>query len=246
MGKRKWDTESVKDYIQRNSKCELVSSKYESSHSMLMFKCECGNLFETSFNKFRSEKEYKRQCNQCSRSKLSERFRDTYDSVKQYVEENSASVLLSESYTNAREKLTFCCACGNIFQTSMDEFKRYNITSCHACSIKDRSGTNAYNYNPNLTEAERLHARHLLGEDVCGWAKSVYKRDKYTCAICHTHSHNLNAHHLNGWSWDVENRLNIDNGITLCTECHRGFHKTYGYKNNTKLQFEEYAHDRGG
>lgn len=50
----------------------------------------------------------------------------------------------------------------------------------------------------------------------------------------------LTAHHLDGYSWCKEKRLDINNGITLCKECHEDFHIIYGTKNNTKEQFFEY------
>lgn len=35
-------------------------------------------------------------------------------------------------------------------------------------------------------------------------------------------------------------RYDIENGITLCDVCHKGFHKKHGYGRNTKEQFREY------
>lgn len=29
-------------------------------------------------------------------------------------------------------------------------------------------------------------------------------------------------------------------GVTLCEDCHKTFHKKYGYKNNTSQQFKEF------
>lgn len=71
------------------------------------------------------------------------------------------------------------------------------------------------------------------------WRKSVMKRDNYTCDCCRDRTGgNLVAHHLNGYNWDIENRTNVDNGVTLCDSCHKEFHKVYGYGNNTKKQYE--------
>lgn len=47
-------------------------------------------------------------------------------------------------------------------------------------------------------------------------------------------------HHINGYNWDIKNRTNVDNGITLNTEVHKKFHKIYGKGNNTKEQFIEF------
>ena len=51
------------------------------------------------------------------------------------------------------------------------------------------------------------------------WRKSVYKRDGYVCALCGTIGGKLNAHHILPF-FEIEHRYNIDNGITLCLECH--------------------------
>ena len=44
------------------------------------------------------------------------------------------------------------------------------------------------------------------------------------------------------YNWDIENRTNVDNGITLSKEIHKKFHKIYGYGNNTKEQFLDFVH----
>lgn len=76
------------------------------------------------------------------------------------------------------------------------------------------------------------------------WRKEVYKKDNYTCQCCGDNKGgNLNAHHLDGYDWCEEKRLDINNGITLCKNCHSDFHYVYGYGGNTKEQFEEWLKD---
>lgn len=77
------------------------------------------------------------------------------------------------------------------------------------------------------------------------WRNEVYKRDDYTCQKCGDNTGgNLEAHHKNHLS-DLIRELNIidiidaienkdlwdiDNGITLCNDCHIETHKTESKK----------------
>lgn len=71
------------------------------------------------------------------------------------------------------------------------------------------------------------------------WAKQVKSRDCYRCQICGS-SDRLHSHHKNSWNYFIEERYSIDNGVTLCNNCHLRFHMIYGKGYNTKFQFEEY------
>lgn len=57
------------------------------------------------------------------------------------------------------------------------------------------------------------------------WRLKVFERDNYTCAICGQHGGTLNAHHIKSFKDYPKFRLDIDNGITFCVECHRKVHK---------------------
>lgn len=60
-------------------------------------------------------------------------------------------------------------------------------------------------------------------ELVTRWKKKCLKRDKYQCRVCGSKKH-LCVHHISYWSVDPVNRINIDNGITLCSKCHTKQH----------------------
>ena len=57
------------------------------------------------------------------------------------------------------------------------------------------------------------------------WRTSVFDRDKYTCAVCGRRGVKLNAHHIESWADFPDRRYDIDNGITLCQDCHKQLHK---------------------
>ncbi len=72
------------------------------------------------------------------------------------------------------------------------------------------------------------------------WREAVYTRDNWTCQKCEIIGTELHPHHVLNFAQYIELRFAIDNGITLCTGCHRNFHKKYGNRDNTKEQLEEF------
>lgn len=65
------------------------------------------------------------------------------------------------------------------------------------------------------------------------WRESVFSRDGYKCVICGISGSKtyLNADHIKPFCKFPELRLAIDNGRTLCVECHS---KTDTYKGRAK------------
>ena len=52
------------------------------------------------------------------------------------------------------------------------------------------------------------------------WRQKVLERDHHTCLRCGSHD-NLEVHHVVKWADAPELRYDVDNGATLCHECHR-------------------------
>lgn len=62
------------------------------------------------------------------------------------------------------------------------------------------------------------------------WRADVYKRDNYTCKICNMRGVPIEAHHIKPWAKYPKERYDINNGITLCKECHKNIHRHGGTK----------------
>lgn len=75
------------------------------------------------------------------------------------------------------------------------------------------------------------------------WRLKVYWKYKFVCDCCNSkRSKNIkmNAHHLNSFQLNKEQRYDVNNGVCLCEKCHWKFHGMYGNVNNTKEQYIEF------
>lgn len=71
----------------------------------------------------------------------------------------------------------------------------------------------------------RERTRLMASKEYKLWRKSVFERDNYACVWCGVRNGNgkaviLNADHIKPFALYPELRFAIDNGRTLCKECH--------------------------
>lgn len=138
------------------------------------------------------------------------------------------------------------CSCGEIFKTKSNNIFNGNTKSCgcyRRLLPKINSGPKHHCYDHSISEEERL-IRFKRPSQTKAWRADIYKRDRYTCQLCGFNS-NLRAHHLNGFNWAIDERYDINNGITLCEECHNDFHSKYGKGQNTREQFIDFVKKLG-
>jgi len=75
------------------------------------------------------------------------------------------------------------------------------------------------------------HRRIRLGIEMRLWRESVFARDNWTCQDCGKRGCYLEAHHIKSFAQYPKLRFAIDNGLTLCKDCHK---KTDNYKGKAK------------
>lgn len=148
--------------------------------------------------------------------------------------------------------LLVCDCCGN----------EYNVPE----SVKKWNDIRNRNYNFCSKECRNLYMRgehsskwikdrnKIKDEDhterqnsfMKEWRLKVFKRDDYTCQMCGRKSQAgspviLNAHHIKPFSKNKSLRTDVDNGITLCEECHK---KTYKHEYDYEEQFIRIVNER--
>lgn len=79
------------------------------------------------------------------------------------------------------------------------------------------SGEKSYLWKGGITKENSTIRK---GIEMRLWRESVFARDNYVCQICKKRGGELNADHIKPFSLYPELRFAIDNGRTLCVECH--------------------------
>jgi hypothetical protein len=164
----------------------------------------------------------------------------TYNLYK-WIEENTPYKLAeNQTYRGNSESYVFICNIHGEFKKILATMKNNGI--CDDCWLGKISGENSHLWNENLTEEQRIENRDY--NEYIKWRKAVYERDKYTCQCCGEIGGNINAHHLNGYNWHISGRTDVNNGTTLCENCHNDFHLIYGFGDNTKEQYVDWINSK--
>ena len=103
-----------------------------------------------------------------------------------------------------------------------------NSLGCKRSLVFRQNLSEYWKDNPNHNHwidgmgAERTSKRHKeMGRlPYRIWREAVFKRDDFTCVHCGKRGGNLNADHMKPYSTHPKLRYAVDNGQTLCRECH--------------------------
>lgn len=234
---------------QRFERLVVVEDVGRNKHKQVVWKCQCDCGNETNVVAALLRRGHTKSCGCLQKEKASSNTKKSlvgkvYGKLVVVKDTGKTKV-----YPNGTKRtLWLCeCDCGNQVEVVTSHLTSGGTISCgceHKKSIK--SGEDHYRFNPTLTYNQRVKGRKFInGNSQSMWREKVYKRDNYTCQLCKDRNGNghrveLVAHHKDGYNWCEEKRFDVTNGVTLCKNCHKEFHRTYGSGDNTKEQFEEY------
>jgi len=126
-----------------------------------------------------------------------------------------------------------CDYCGKIFRKSPSHIQNNNFCS-KKCYGEWRSNNQKGKDNPRWKGGiTPKHQKIRNSKKFSIWRLNIYKKNGYTCQLCGEKNRKgktikLNAHHIKSFADYPEYRFDMDNGITLCKDCHYWVHSIKG------------------
>lgn len=126
-------------------------------------------------------------------------------------------------FHNIKNRFRKCLNCGKEFEAKHSK-RKYCCWDCFAEILHQKQQRE----NHPSWKGELVDRTKRWCSDYKHWRLSVFERDNNQCCLCGS-TIKLNAHHLKSWKNYPELRYDINNGITLCEQCHIEYHQTNGY-----------------
>src|SRR3990167_1496308 len=116
------------------------------------------------------------------------------------------------NHWNWKGGLPKCLECGKTLGSS------YQAKRCSRHRANHLMGENSPHWRGGKgTERHKLMGRY----EYRIWREAVFARDNWTCQKCGERGCYLEANHIKPWALYPELRYAIDNGETLCRNCHK-------------------------
>lgn len=112
-----------------------------------------------------------------------------------------------------------------------------------------KEGKVGFELYDNLTEWKKeINAPTRNDPEYRQMVKRVRDRDDFTCQCCGYRNtnkvkHNLQVHHIFGYKDHLDYRTEDNNCITLCTDCHKGYHSIYGRDDVNPIKFIKFMRE---
>jgi 5-methylcytosine-specific restriction endonuclease McrA len=115
-----------------------------------------------------------------------------------------------------------CVICRNKFFSSPSYIKNGRKYCSKRCNGIGMSLEKHSQWKGGISRKHKLIYNSL---GYSSWRTSVFIRDEFTCQECGQKHIYLHAHHIKPFAKFIKNRFDVNNGVTLCKDCHRLIHK---------------------
>lgn len=129
----------------KESGCELLEKDYIDAHTLMKFKCSCGNIAYIRWMNFQQGQ----RCFECGIEKRVEKQKHPFEYIYQYFLDNNCK-LLETNYSNCNTKMKYQCECGNISETTWNAFSHGHRCVLCSASLGERKIAN-YLIKNNIT-----------------------------------------------------------------------------------------------
>lgn len=138
----------------------------------------------------------------------------------------------SKECWNKRARLVNNCGfCSSEIVTSKSINKKYCNLKCRNEDYKERmKGDKSHFWLGGKTRESKLKRTCAAYKE---WRAAVFARDNFTCVFCGVKDRTIEADHIKAQSEYPELIYKVNNGRTLCHECHKET-DNYGYKQRWK------------
>lgn len=129
--------------------CKLLEHEYLGVFHKMNYVCNCGNVAQISFQKFKAGQ----RCSGCKNKRLSASKKLSYEEVRSYFEEQGC-ILLDSMYEHSRTKMKYVCICGKHSTITYNKFK--NGSRCKECGVKKSTSKTRF----TIEDAKNYFANH--------------------------------------------------------------------------------------
>lgn len=126
-----------------------------------------------------------------------------------------------EAATTTRTRDKKCLECNNIIMRK----SKY----CRGCAQKGFRGPQ---WKGGITPERKILRESRRYKY---WRKAIFERDNYSCQECGQKGGILQADHIKSFAFYPELRFSLENGRTLCVNCHRNS-PNWGYRAVIKMR----------
>lgn len=223
--------EHVKEYVEKdsNSGCLLISENYENSYtSKLIFQCKCGNIFERTYDAFRSGQI---MCNNCKSKKATDRHlpKEKIEEIIRLYNDGNNITEISKKVHSKRATVS------RILKNENIKIKR----TYEYYTSKELARTKKYFFNErffqNIDNPIKAYWLGFLYADGCVTYSKTKSEKKWKCGRLDVRLKSDDDYMLHNLNYDMEGNVPVTYYIVKLKSTQKEYHACRISFNNSDL-----------